>query len=140
MFDNWVSEVWFALSGHFSGYFHNVSLMVLVCYVGLIEPYCSNFLCSCVKCCFSHHHSSFAAGAAHIDFFYSAGKGYFLSFNKGAVKRFCGVGVAAWEVVEEIVGGFYLEFFEGAEVGFFDGWEVVGEGGWVLHRYSITCG
>ena len=140
LLDDWVGEVQLALSGHFSGYFHDVSLVVLVCYVGLIEPYCSDFLCACVDGCFSDHHPSFAAGAAHIDFFYGAGEGYFLPFGEGAVKHFCSVGVAAREVVEEVVDGFYIEFFEGTEVGFFGGWEIVGEGGWVLHRYSITCG
>ena len=140
MFDDWVGEVWLTFPRHFSGYFYDVSLVVLVCYVGLIEPHCSDFLCTCVECCFSYHHPSFATGAPHIDFFYGASEGYFLSFGEGAIKRFCGVGVATWEVVEEVVGGFYVEFFEGVEVCFFDRREVVGEGGWVLHRYSITCG
>ena len=49
VFDDWVGKVRLFFSCYFAGYFYNISLIVLMCYVGLVEPYCADFLCTSVE-------------------------------------------------------------------------------------------
>ncbi len=134
MFDDWVGEIRFFLSGYFADHFHNVPLVVLFRDVGLVKPHGANFFTVGVECRFSYHHPSFAPGSTHTDFFYSADKGHFFSFFQGAGEFLCRIGIAVGEVVEQIVDGLYIEFFEGGLVGFFDEWEVVSERVCCLHN------
>ena len=121
VFDDRVGEIWLFLSGDFAGYLYDIALVVLLCDVGLVEPDGANFFVFGAEGCFCYHHPSFASGAAHADLFYGADKGYLFSFFQGAGECLCRVGIAAGEVVEQVVYGLYTEFFEGGLLRFFDG-------------------
>ena len=80
VFDDRICEVCLFFSCNFAGYFHYISLTVLFCDVGLVEPNGADFLGTCIQGCFSYHYSFFTASAAHVDFLYCADEGYFLPF------------------------------------------------------------